>query len=58
VGVYKRWLTKKRPKDLEALIAYNKEDTWATAKLLDWLTAYAAKEGIYHQPFPWEAKIG
>ncbi len=58
VGVYERWLTKKDSSDLEALIAYNEEDTRATAKLLDWLTTYAAKEAIYLRPFPWEAKIG
>lgn len=58
VGVYERWLKKKQPKDLAALIRYNEEDVWATAKLLDWLTTYATVQTIYHRPFPWDAKIG
>ncbi len=57
VGVYERWLKQKQPADLESLIRYNEEDTWATATLLDWLTDYAQTETIYHRPFPWEAKI-
>lgn len=57
VGVYERWLKQKQPADLESLIRYNEEDTWATATLLDWLTDYAKTEIIYHRPFPWEAKI-
>ncbi len=57
VTVYERWLSEKRPEDLAALIRYNEEDTWATAKLVDWLTAYASQETIYRKPFPWDGKI-
>lgn len=57
VGVYARWLSEKRSEDLAALVAYNAEDTQATAKLVDWLATYADAETIYARPFPWEAKI-
>jgi predicted RecB family nuclease len=56
VEVYARWLKEKNNEDLESLVSYNQEDTWATAKLLDWLTEYAAKTAIYQRPFPWTGK--
>ncbi len=56
VEVYARWLKEKNDKDLQSLVSYNEEDTWATAKLLDWLIEYAAKTTIYQRPFPWAGK--
>lgn len=57
VGVYEKWLADKNPADLESLCRYNEEDTKATAKVLEWLRAYATTETIYHRPFPWGEKI-
>ncbi len=57
VEVYARWLYLRRSKDWKALAHYNEEDVRATARVVDWLTSYATKEGSYQVPFPWQPEI-
>jgi uncharacterized protein len=54
VTQFDEWLkTGERPV-LQAIIQYNREDVQATAHLLAWLQRYAAAEGVYRKPYPWE----
>ncbi len=54
VRLYEQWLETRDPEIARALATYNEDDVRGLAHTVVWAETWAAKEGLFLPPYPWE----